>query len=114
MPRRVADRRHPRGLIDTSVFIDLERIESTALPLELAVSAVTMAELAAGLHATADRVDSQVVLLRSVDHSFLSQTFRYQTSLSAGPSSWREMMPFSARRATSSSITTQNTFPFNM
>ena len=30
--------------------------------------------------------------------SFFSQTFRYQTSLSAGPSSWREMMPFSARR----------------
>jgi len=50
----VADRRHPRGLIDTSVLIDLEQIEPDALPLELAVSAVTMAELAAGPHATAD------------------------------------------------------------
>ena len=43
----MADRRHARGLIDTSVVIDLERIEPTDLPLELAVSAITMAELAA-------------------------------------------------------------------
>jgi predicted nucleic acid-binding protein len=41
-------------LIDTSVLIDLEQIDPDALPLELAVSAVTMAELAAGPHATAD------------------------------------------------------------
>lgn len=50
----MADRPHTRGLIDTSVLIDLEQIEPDALPLELAVSAVTMAELAAGPHATAD------------------------------------------------------------
>ena len=50
----MADRRHARGLIDTSVLIDLEQIEPDILPLELAVSAVTMAELAAGPHATAD------------------------------------------------------------
>ena len=53
----MADRRHPRGLIDTSVLIDLEQIEPDVLPLELAVSAVTMAELAAGPHATADPVE---------------------------------------------------------
>jgi predicted nucleic acid-binding protein len=41
-------------LIDTSVLIDLVQIEPDALPLELAVSAVTMAELAAGPHATTD------------------------------------------------------------
>lgn len=50
----MAERRHPRGLIDTSVVIDLEQIAADVLPLELAVSAVTMAELAAGPHATAD------------------------------------------------------------
>ena len=50
----MADPRHPRGLIDTSVIIDFELIESADLPLELAVSAITMAELAAGPHATAD------------------------------------------------------------
>ena len=50
----MADSRHPRGLIDTSVVIGLELIGPAALPLELAVSAITMAELAAGPHATAD------------------------------------------------------------
>jgi predicted nucleic acid-binding protein len=47
-------RRHPRGLLDTSVVIDLERLDPSKLPLEAAVSAITMAELAAGPHATAD------------------------------------------------------------
>jgi predicted nucleic acid-binding protein len=50
----VPDERRARGLIDTSVVIDLELIEPGDLPLELAVSAITMAELAAGPHATAD------------------------------------------------------------
>jgi predicted nucleic acid-binding protein len=50
----VAERRHVRGLIDTSVVIDLERIDVERLPRELAVSAMTMAELAAGPHATTD------------------------------------------------------------
>jgi predicted nucleic acid-binding protein len=34
--------------------IDLDRLAAEQLPIELAVSAVTMAELAAGPHATAD------------------------------------------------------------
>jgi len=46
--------RPPRGIIDTSVLIDLEHLDPMALPLEIAVSAVTMAELAAGPHATDD------------------------------------------------------------
>lgn len=50
----MAEQRHPRGVIDTSVLIDLEQIEAETLPQELAVSAVTMAELAAGPHATAN------------------------------------------------------------
>ena len=50
----MADPRAPRGLIDTSVVIDLERIAPDRLPMELAVSAMTMAELAAGPHATTD------------------------------------------------------------
>ena len=54
MPRRVVDERHARGLVDTSVVIDLESIDPADLPLEIAVSAVTMAELAAGPHATSD------------------------------------------------------------
>lgn len=46
-----------RGLLDTSVVIDLERADATTLPGELAISAVTLAELAAGPHATADAVE---------------------------------------------------------
>ncbi len=46
--------RHARGIIDTSVVIDLDRIDPDSLPIEVAVSAVTLAELAAGPHATAD------------------------------------------------------------
>ena len=50
----MADSRRLRGLVDTSVVIDLDLIEPADLPLEIAVSAITMAELAAGPHAAAD------------------------------------------------------------
>lgn len=40
------------GLLDTSVVIDLDIIEPSALPGAVSVSAVTMAELSAGPHAT--------------------------------------------------------------
>jgi predicted nucleic acid-binding protein len=50
----VPDRRPARGILDTSVVIDLEQIEPSKLPLEVAVSTITMAELAAGPHATTD------------------------------------------------------------
>jgi len=50
----VAEPRQQRGLIDTSVVIDLGRVDPADLPLEIAVSAVTLAELAAGPHATGD------------------------------------------------------------
>jgi len=43
-----------RGLLDTSVVIDFERLDPAMLPLEIAVSTLTIAELAAGPHATAD------------------------------------------------------------
>jgi len=39
------------------VLIDLERLDPTDLPTELAISAVTLAELAAGPHATADTAE---------------------------------------------------------
>lgn len=50
----MADQRRPRGLLDTSVIIDLERLDPADLPIESAISAITMAELAAGPHATQD------------------------------------------------------------
>lgn len=38
--------------MDTSVVIDLDDLDSDELPVEISVSALTMAELAAGPHAT--------------------------------------------------------------
>lgn len=46
--------RRPRGVLDTSALIDLEELDAKLLPAEVAVSAITMAELAAGPHATGD------------------------------------------------------------
>jgi len=50
----VAEVLHERGVVDTSVVIDLDRIDRAELPGELAISAVTLAELAAGPHAATD------------------------------------------------------------
>lgn len=43
-----------RGLLDTSVVIDHDLIDPAKLPDETAIAAVTLAELAAGPHATND------------------------------------------------------------
>ena len=42
------------GLLDTSVLVDFDIIPTEKLPDESAISAVTLAELAAGPHATND------------------------------------------------------------
>lgn len=54
------EQRRPKGLLDTSVVIDLDHIDETRLPVEVAVCAITMAELAAGPHATADPAERAV------------------------------------------------------
>ncbi|MFI4989448.1 MAG: type II toxin-antitoxin system VapC family toxin [Solirubrobacterales bacterium] len=43
-----------RGLLDSSVLIELDKLDASMLPSELAISAITLAELAAGPHAAAD------------------------------------------------------------
>jgi predicted nucleic acid-binding protein len=50
----VSESRRPRGLADTGVIIDLERVDPAELPVEVAISAVTLAELAAGPHVNTD------------------------------------------------------------
>lgn len=53
----MAERRRarlPRGLVDTSVVVDLEHLEIQRLPQQIAISAITLAELAAGPHAATD------------------------------------------------------------
>ena len=46
--------RPSRGLLDTSVLIELEGLDPETLPVESAISTLTLAELAAGPHATED------------------------------------------------------------
>lgn len=43
-----------RGLLDTSVVVDHDRIDPARLPDDSAIAAVTLAELNAGPHATTD------------------------------------------------------------
>ena len=46
-----------RGLLDTSVVVDHDVIDAASLPDEAAIAAVTLAELAAGPHATDDELE---------------------------------------------------------
>jgi hypothetical protein len=50
----VPEERFERGLLDTSVVIDLDRIDPTRLPVESTISAITLAELTVGPHAASD------------------------------------------------------------
>jgi predicted nucleic acid-binding protein len=45
-----------RGLLDTSVAVDLGSLDSARLPVEIAISALTLAELSAGPHAAGDEI----------------------------------------------------------
>jgi len=50
VPERLA-----RGLLDTSVIVDVDRLDVAQLPEEVAISTVTLAELSCGPSATTDR-----------------------------------------------------------
>jgi len=53
----VSDAPADRGLVDTSVVIELDRVDPQTLPPQIAVAAITLAELAAGPLATDDLVE---------------------------------------------------------
>jgi hypothetical protein len=57
IPHRVPDAPAASGLIDTSVVIALDRVDPNSLPRQLAIAAITLAELAAGPHATEDPIE---------------------------------------------------------
>ncbi len=46
--------RHQRGVLDTSVIIDLASIQPTELPAEASITALTVAELTSGPLSTTD------------------------------------------------------------
>lgn len=56
--------RRARGLLDTSVVIDIEQVDEADLPHEGAVAAITMAELTAGSHAASDAQERAVRMQR--------------------------------------------------
>jgi predicted nucleic acid-binding protein len=56
--------RYEAGLLDTSVLIDLEALPESDLPIHSMISAVTLAELGAGLHTTTDAVERAARLTR--------------------------------------------------
>jgi len=56
--------RHERGLLDTSVIIDLPALTEDALPFIAAVATVTLAELGAGLHTARNPVERATRLTR--------------------------------------------------
>ncbi|MGW4636506.1 PIN domain-containing protein [Nocardia sp. NPDC004415] len=49
--------RYLRGLADTNILIHLEQLSRASLPGELLTSAVTLAELSAGVHQTDDPIE---------------------------------------------------------
>ena len=53
----MADRPASRGLVDTSVLVALDRIDTSLLPEQVAISAISLAELAAGPHATSGSLE---------------------------------------------------------
>jgi len=68
----MSETQHPKGLLDTSIVIDLAVIEQTKLPIRSSISAITLAELTAGPHAAKDS-DTQALrqeLLQRVERTF--------------------------------------------
>ena len=56
--------RHERGILDTSVVVDLGDLPESELPVHSAISSITLAELAAGLHTTPDPAERGARLMR--------------------------------------------------
>jgi predicted nucleic acid-binding protein len=63
---------HPRGLGDTNILIHLEQLAAADLPAELLISAVTLAELAAGVHSADDGAERgrRIARLQRVEAAF--------------------------------------------
>ncbi|MFI6167053.1 type II toxin-antitoxin system VapC family toxin [Nocardia sp. NPDC051052] len=64
--------RYLRGLADTNILIHLEHLAIDLLPAELLTSAVTLAELSAGVHQTDDVVErgNRIARLQRVEATF--------------------------------------------
>jgi predicted nucleic acid-binding protein len=79
--------RHPRGLLDTNIIVHLPLIEPGELPVESAISAVTLAELSAGPLATDDAVEraARIGRLQRVEATFHPLPFDAEAARHYGP-----------------------------
>lgn len=61
-----------RGLGDTNILIGLERLAADRLPAELVISAITLAELSAGVHSAGDAAERarRIARLQRVEATF--------------------------------------------
>lgn len=61
-----------RGILDTSVIIDLRLVDATKLPDEPAITAITLAELSDGPAAAKDPIEraARMADLQDVEHRF--------------------------------------------
>lgn len=66
-----------RGLLDTSVAVDLGSIDPARFPTEIAISALTLAELTGGPHAASDEIvrARRQLQLQNVEASFEAVPF---------------------------------------
>lgn len=79
--------RRSRGLLDTNVIIHLPRVEVAELPIELAISAITLAELTAGPQATDDPVEraARIGRLQRTEAAFHPLPFDAEAARHYGP-----------------------------
>ena len=78
---------HPRGVIDTSVVIDLNHIDREILPAEIAITSITLAELTAAPHAARDAEESAArqERLQRVEATFDAIPFDDHAARAYGP-----------------------------
>ena len=68
---------YPEGLLDTSVVVDLHKLNRSQLPRRAAVSSLTLAELAAGPHAATEPAQraARQRILQQVEATFDAYPF---------------------------------------
>lgn len=78
--------RYLRGLGDTNILILLERLAADQLPAELLISAVSLAELSAGVHSAEDAAERsrRVLRLQRVEASFSPLPFNVEAARQYG------------------------------
>jgi hypothetical protein len=76
-----------RGLLDTNVIVHLPHLKSDELPLEVAISSITLAELTAGPHATDDPVEraARIGRLQRTEAAFNPLPFDSEAARHYGP-----------------------------